>query len=119
MLDAGWDRRLARGLVAPDVTIDLHDHSLDRAHQALMHTIARALAADVRTILVITGKPREYGAGSGRRGAIRAEIADWIAVSPFAGMIAAIRGAHPRHGGIGALYLVLRRRRDANSSRKN
>ncbi|MDH7976067.1 DNA mismatch repair protein MutS, partial [Sphingomonas sp. AR_OL41] len=27
--------------------------------------------------------------------------------------IAAVRGAHPRHGGAGALYIVLRRPRDA------
>lgn len=106
-------------MVAPDVKIDLHEHSLDRAHHALMQAIARAVALDMRLMLVITGKPREPGAGGGRRGAIRAQIADWIASSSHAGAIAAVRSAHPRHGGAGALYFVLRRRRDASSSRKN
>ena len=31
------------------------------------------------------------------------------------GDIAAVRGAHPRHGGAGALYIVLRRRRDPDT----
>ncbi|MDE2303426.1 MAG: DNA mismatch repair protein MutS, partial [Sphingomonadales bacterium] len=31
-LDAGWDRRLARGAIAPDVTLDLHGASLATAH---------------------------------------------------------------------------------------
>ncbi len=44
------------------------------------------------------------------RGAIRAKILDWLAAGPHANDIAAIRRAHRRHGGEGALYLVLRRR---------
>jgi DNA-nicking Smr family endonuclease len=46
-----------------------------------------------------------------KRGAIRAAVGDWLAASRHAGHIAAVRGAHPRHGGAGALYIVLRRRR--------
>ena len=30
-LDAGWDRRLARGAVAPDAMVDLHGHNLSEA----------------------------------------------------------------------------------------
>ena len=38
-------------------------------------------------------------------------IADWLAHSRHAPMIAAVRNAHPRDGGAGALYVVLRRKR--------
>jgi DNA-nicking Smr family endonuclease len=38
-------------------------------------------------------------------------VGDWLAASRHAGSIAAVRNAHPRHGGAGALYIVLRRRR--------
>merc|ERR1739841_102098 len=31
-LDSSWDRKLARGAIAPDVTIDLHGLGLDAAH---------------------------------------------------------------------------------------
>ena len=40
-----------------------------------------------------------------------AAIGDWLAASRHASSIAAVRGAHPRHGGAGALYIVLRRPR--------
>jgi DNA-nicking Smr family endonuclease len=46
-----------------------------------------------------------------KRGAIRATIGDWLAASRHSSQIAAVRNAHPRHGGLGALYIVLRRRR--------
>ena len=40
----------------------------------------------------------------------KAAVHDWLAVSRHAPRIAAVRGAHPRHGGGGSLYIVLRRR---------
>ena len=110
-LDAGWDRRLARGLVRPDVMIDLHGHSLATAHDVLDHRLAEAIMAGVRLVLLITGKPPRDDRFPVTRGAIRASINDWIRSSRHAAAIAAVRGAHSRHGGAGALYLVLRRSR--------
>jgi DNA-nicking Smr family endonuclease len=62
-------------------------------------------------VLLITGKPRHAEAADRgeRRGAIRAKILDWLAAGPHSSSIAAIRNAHRRHGGDGALYLVLKR----------
>jgi len=110
-LDGGWDKRLRQGAVAPDRTIDLHGHTLASAHAALDHALERAIADDVRLLVVVTGRPPRAGDNQPRRGLIRAAIGDWLAASRHAGRIAAVRGAHPRHGGAGALYLVLRRRR--------
>lgn len=108
-LDGGWDRRLRRGIVAPDRTIDLHGHTLTSAHHALDAALASAIAADVRLLLVVTGRaPRP---GSPGRGLIRAAIGDWLGASGWSSRIAAVRNAHPRHGGAGALYVILRRRR--------
>jgi DNA-nicking Smr family endonuclease len=109
-LDGGWDRRLRRGDVAPERTIDLHGHTLASAHMALEAELADAVADDVRTLLVVTGRPPR-GDGAARRGLIRASIGDWLAGSRHASRIAAVRNAHPRHGGAGALYVILRRRR--------
>ena len=112
-LDAGWDRRLGKGTVSPDFTLDLHGCTLDAAHSRLDHGITQALAHGARVVLVITGRPRPAdAAGRGeRRGAIRAKFMDWLEAGPHAGRIAAIRAAHPRHGGAGAVYVVLKRAR--------
>lgn len=108
-LDASWDRRLARGLVQPDRSLDLHGHNLATAYDLLDRRLGEAVADGARVMLLITGKPpTKERAG---RGAIRAAIGDWLAASPYAGDIAAVRNASPRHGGAGALYIVLRRRR--------
>ena len=111
-LDGGWDKRLARGVVIPDMTIDLHGHTLASAHQILDQGIDRALKGGCRVILLVTGRPpRPESQRPHARGAIRAAIADWLGASRHADRIAAVRGAHPRHGGQGALYIILRRAR--------
>jgi len=110
-LDGGWDRRIRRGIVQPDRTIDLHGHTLATAQGALEHALARAVAEDVRVLLVVTGKPPKPD--SRGRGLIRASIGDWLGTSGYRDRIAAVRNAHPRHGGAGALYVILRRKRGA------
>jgi DNA-nicking Smr family endonuclease len=98
-LDGSWDRALRRGGVVPDMVIDLHGHTLAAAHAALDHGLEQALAQGCRVILLITGRaPRE----GGRRGIIHASFREWLGAS---------RPAHPRHGGLGAFYVVLRRAR--------
>lgn len=111
-LDSTWDRKLARGTLSPDFTLDLHGHTLEGAHRRLEQGLAQARALGARVVLVITGKPRPAEAADRgeRRGAIRAKVLDWLAAGPHASAIAAIRKAHRRHGGDGALYIVLRRR---------
>ena len=113
-LDASWDRKLARGTISPDVSIDLPGLNLDLAHGRLLASLAQALAIGARVILLVTGKPRPHGdhdLRGERRGAIRAKLLDWLAASPYADRIAAVRPAQPRHGGTGAVYIVLRRPR--------
>ena len=108
-LDGSWDRKLARGLVQPDRSLDLHGHNLSTAWALLDRKLGEAVADGARVLLLITGKPPSDKSG---RGAIRAAVGDWLASSPYAGDIAAVRNASPRHGGAGALYIVLRRRRE-------
>jgi DNA-nicking Smr family endonuclease len=109
-LDSSWDRRLARGLASPDLMLDLHGHNLATAYDLLDRRLEQALAAGARLLLLVTGKPPRID-GQDKRGAIRAAVGDWLAASRHAGRIAAVRNAHKRHGGEGALYIVLRRAR--------
>ncbi len=112
-LDSHWERRLARAAIEPDFTLDLHGHTLDQAHRRLDMGLSQAKAMGARVVLLITGRSRPVEAADrgDRRGAIRAKVLDWLASGPHGADIAAVRGANRRHGGEGALYLVLRRRR--------
>lgn len=108
-LDGTWDRRLRSGTVVPDRKIDLHGMNLDQAWQAIDRGLERAIAQKERVLLLITGHHRT-GEPPIQRGRIRAAVNDWLAVSRHASGIAAVRGAHPRHGGGGSLYIILKRR---------
>lgn len=118
-LDSHWDRRLRKGHVRPDLSIDLHGHSLASAQALLDQSIHRALVRGARVLLVVAGRLRP-GAdrlplmhGDPRpRGAIRASLPDWLMVSPYADQIVALRPAHISHGGAGAVYVILRRGRE-------
>lgn len=107
-LDGTWDRRLRDGSIQPDRTVDLHGMSLDGAWREIDEVLGKAIAHGDRLLLLITGHQRP-GDQPVRRGAIRAAIHDWLAVSRHARDIAAVRAAHRRHGGGGSLYIVLRR----------
>jgi DNA-nicking Smr family endonuclease len=100
--------------IEPDFTLDLHGASLDAAHARLDRGLAQAKAMGARLVLVVTGKPRPVDAADRgqQRGAIRAKVLDWLAAGPHGSDIAAVRNAHRRHGGAGALYIVLRRGRE-------
>ena len=115
-LDASWDRRLSRGLVSPESMVDLHGHTLATAHARLDQGLTAAIARGDRVLLLITGKPpRPESERPHARGAIRAAVGDWLAASRHADRIAAVRNAHPRHGGAGALYIILKRQRSAGA----
>ena len=102
--EAAWQaHRYYWGLLPSDVG------NLDGAWQAIDTALERAESAGDRVILLITGHHRA-GEPPVQRGRIRAAVHDWLAVSRHAGRIAAVRGALPRHGGGGSLYIVLRRR---------
>ena len=107
-LDGSWDKKLRSGAVEPDRTLDLHGMNLDSAWAAIDQALERAIGRGERLIVLITGHHRP-GEPPVQRGRIRAAVHDWLAASRHAGRIAAVRGAHRRHGGGGSLYIVLRR----------
>ena len=111
-LDGKWDRDLLTGKVTPDRLVDLHGCTLIQAHARALSALEGAVTAGERLIVVVTGRapaPDRTRIDRPLRGIIRASIGDWLRASPLAGRIAAIRPAHARHGGAGALYIVLRR----------
>ena len=117
----GLDRRsalrLKRGQVSIDATLDLHGMTRVRAKAALDRFVASALGRGHRTLLVITGKgdrerTRRQWDRDDEPGVLRRSVPAWLREHPQARDILAISGASLAHGGAGALYVVLRRRRE-------
>jgi DNA-nicking Smr family endonuclease len=107
-LDSSWDRRLRSGDIRPDRVVDLHGHYLEGAWQAIDRALDQAVVNRERVVLLVTGHARP-GDPPVQRGRIRAAVHDWLAASRHREQIAAVRGAHRRHGGGGSLYVILRR----------
>ncbi|MBV7257304.1 Smr/MutS family protein [Pacificimonas sp. WHA3] len=108
-LDGGWDRRVRKGQIVPDRTVDLHGLTRDGAYDALERAIHCASRDGVRTLLVITGKPRSPAEAP--RGIISKSLPVWLETPQLRPFVSATRPAHARHGGNGAVYVVLRRAR--------
>ena len=107
-LDKRTGERFARGAMRIDGRLDLHGLHQAEAHRELAGFIADSFAAGRRLVLVITGK----GGGLGEsRGVLRSAAPRWLNEAPLREKILAVREARPQHGGSGALYVLLKRRR--------
>jgi DNA-nicking Smr family endonuclease len=100
--DLSGQRRIRRGQSDIDGKLDLHGHTQETAHRELIEFILKQAASGSRCVLIVTGKGR-LGTG-----VLRARLYDWIADPELRPLIAGYAGAHPRHGGDGAVYLFLR-----------
>jgi DNA-nicking Smr family endonuclease len=105
-LDKRNAQRLRRGQLRPEARIDLHGMTQAEAHGELNGFVAESQMAGRRKVLVITGK------GSVKDGGVlRRMVPRWLNQPPLRAMVVAIEQAAPRDGGLGAYYLLLRRRR--------
>lgn len=105
----GLDRRsadrLKKGEMEIEADLDLHGLTQDMAHAQLLAFIQRCWIAQRRCVLVVTGK------GSQGQGILRAQVPRWLNQSPLRERILGFSYAQPRHGGDGALYVLIRRQR--------
>jgi DNA-nicking Smr family endonuclease len=106
-IDRATVERMKRGQVNVEARIDLHGMDQRAAFASLMGFIETGSRAGRRAVLVITGK----GAVSEGGGVLRRNAPTWLMASPLAGRILTIQPAHTRHGGDGAFYVLLRRRK--------
>jgi DNA-nicking Smr family endonuclease len=109
-LDRRTQERLRRGQAEIEGRIDLHGMRQAEAEVALARFLKSAHAARKRVVLVITGKGTRADGGIG---AIRAALPGWLNAPDLRPLVVAFRPAHARHGGAGAWYVVLKRKRAA------
>ena len=110
-LDQRTRRKLVRGRQEIDATLDLHGLRQDEAHARLSYFVAQASARGARAILVITGKGSRSAQGE-TPGVLRTNVPRWLAEPSLRSLVWGVEEAGPRHGGSGAYYVMLRRRRD-------
>ena len=108
-------KKVTRGRIAIDGTIDLHGMRQDEARAALHRFIHARAAQGERTILVITGKGAstdgDYIAAMTERGVLRAMLPIWLSEPSLAPLISGWTVAARGHGGEGAWYVRIRPRR--------
>ncbi|MFG1224450.1 Smr/MutS family protein [Xanthobacter wiegelii] len=109
-------RRLTRGAEV-DARLDLHGLTQAAAHRRLRLFLLEAQASGHALVLVITGKgdPERlmssgpaFGEG---RGVLKRAVPLWLAEPDLRAVVVGFESAGRRHGGEGALYVRIRRRR--------
>lgn len=110
---AAPDRRTAdklrRGKIPVEAVLDLHGLHQGEAQAELFRFLQISAEAGRRCVLVITGKGGR--AGGGEAGVLRRMFPLWLGLAPVSGVVLAHSPAHPRDGGDGAFYVLLRRKR--------
>jgi len=118
---AGIDRRtnekLRQGKLTIEGRLDLHGHNQAQAHNELIQFIERGFERGQRCLLVITGKgsggeSEEGGWLEPETGVLKREVPRWLTEKPLAGKVIVFTQAQPKHGGEGALYVYLRRKKN-------
>jgi DNA-nicking Smr family endonuclease len=106
-LDRRKAERLSRGKLPIEATLDLHGLRQAEAHRRLEHFLADCQAAGKRCVLVVTGKGLHKEEG----GVLRAGVPRWLNEMPNRSRVLSFDYAQQKHGGTGALYILLRKRR--------
>ena len=116
-LDHRTRERLRRGQVDIEGRIDLHGMSQNQAYDALLRFIPSAHAHGKRCLLIVTGKGHQRHGDTSllnrTPGVLRQKTPQWLSDPPLAKYVLDVQNAKPKDGGEGALYVLLRRRRDA------
>lgn len=114
-------KRLRRGALEIEDRLDLHGMRQAEAHRALRSFLLSAHARGLRHVKVITGKGRSNEQddrpfdlhGTDRPGVLKRLVPGWLSESDLAAVVVSFTGAGKQHGGEGALYVHLRRKRSA------
>ena len=112
-VDPATHKKVRRGRIDIDGTIDLHGMTQVQAREALHRFIQARAARGDRTLLVITGKgvrnDDDFIAAMNERGVLRTMLPVWLNEPALARHVSGWSVAARGHGGEGAWYVRLRR----------
>lgn len=108
-------RQLKAGAYSPEAHLDLHGLNADQAYETLLVFTREKYYQGKRCLLLIPGR----GINSpGGMPVLKEELKSWLTRDPLKRVVLAFCTAQPRHGGAGALYVLLRQRRKAEGKIK-
>lgn len=96
-------RRLRSGKIPIEATLDLHGLTANKAERELSQFLARCELGDLRCVLIVHGKGR-----LSEKPVLKNKLNNWLRHLP---QILAFCSAKPTHGGQGAIYVLLRKKR--------
>jgi len=105
-LDSKIMHKLKAGQYSPEAHLDLHGLTSEEAWHLLVDFIKESYMAGKRCLLVIPGRGKNSPLG---RSVLREQIQNWLTRDPLKRVLLAFSTAQPRHGGSGALYVLLRK----------
>ncbi len=105
-LDPRVVRKLKQGEFEIDRELDLHGMKRAEAQSALQAFIAQSRRAQSRCLLVITGRGLHSPEGEA---VLKDAVPTWLEGGSLAKHVLAFCAASPKHGGPGALYVLLRK----------
>lgn len=105
-LDSKMFQKLKSGQFSIQAHLDLHGLNAAQARLALSDFLRRSYMEGKRSVLVITGRGLNSPDG---QGVLRQELSTWLTQAPLKRIVLAFTTALPKHGGSGAVYLLLRR----------
>ena len=108
-VDRRTAEKLRKGKMAIEGRLDLHGMGREAAHMAVVRFIEQSYQQGKRCILIITGK----GNTRGGVGVLKSLAPDWIHDEALRPYVLRTASAIPKDGGEGALYVLLRRKREA------
>ena len=111
-LEHRFRKKLVRGKKSLDARIDLHGLTQHHAHDRLRGFLYEAQARGHQVVLVITGKGKGPDpAYMDERGILRRMVPQWLAQPDLRNVVIGYEEAHTSHGGGGALYVRIRKRK--------
>ena len=105
-LDSRVFQKLKHGRISFESHIDLHGMNLEQAGLALIDFIREQYMKGSRCVLVVHGRGMNSPQG---RSVLKHEVQRWLTRDPLRRVVMAFVTAMPRHGGAGAIYVLLRK----------
>ncbi|WP_027183514.1 Smr/MutS family protein [Desulfovibrio inopinatus] len=107
-IDSKIVRQLRAGRFSPEAHLDLHGLNADQAKAAILHFLREHYMLGRRCLLLIPGR----GVNSpGGISILKEEVKSWLTRDPLRRIVLAFCTALPKHGGAGALYVLLRKQK--------